>query len=638
MSRPPPFAKQSLTALVDLAKGLAAVREQSSATGLVAQTVRDTLRPDRLIIVLTDPESHTSRVAYTYQYADPTPDDPLIRHVVTTGPHVLTRADRKTLAELGLQTQYKVGSWVGVPIATQDTPRGAISAVTTTTNRYKRAHLHFLVSAAATFGVALAQLRNADLVSRGKREWEELVDTAGHASCVIDETGKILRANRPFGDLVGIPVTEIAGTPWRVAVPDSWYELLEPAISERRGVEEVRAGSRIFSVTATALPTLGGVALTFDDQTERRRLEEQLIQSAKMSAIGQLIAGVAHDLNNPLASVVGFADFLVEETEPPPAIREPLEAIRQEAERAAGIVRNLLQFARRHEQERLAQPVLPILQATIPLLQNQLTAWLIDVELWLDDDLPDVVVDRNQIQQVFVNLLTNAAQAIRTAGTGTKIRIGVARWLDGVAVTIEDDGPGVPEDIADRVFEPFFTTKAEGEGTGLGLSISQGIIKEHGGHITYVTSTLGGAGFRVELPAVAPPAPAIDEPPEPEVGPLRILVIDDEPHILHFLMVTLEAWGHGVHIAGDCAEALELIGEDSFDAIITDLRMPGIGGREFFETLRHDQPEAARRVIFATGDTVGDDAQIFIESTGQPFLRKPFTQSELRTALAAVGG
>lgn len=644
MSKPPKSADSRTApawpaALAELGRRLGDVEDVETATHVLADAVRTTLEPDRLLIVLAEPGSHTPKVAHAFQYPDARPDDPYIRHAVTHGPCVLPHLTPRVAAQLALPTDRAVGSWVAAPIPEgEDGTLGAVSAVTKRANRYDRDHLGFLAGAAALYAAALEHRRRLDVLSRGKREWEALVDAVGEAFCVIDPAGRVVRANRPFCDMAGVAVTEVAGTPWRDLVPADWHDSILRALEApgRARVAEVARGSRSYALTALRLPTPGGAALSFVDQTERRRLEEQLIQSAKLTAIGQLIAGVAHDLNNPLASVVGFADFLVEEADPPLAMREPLLAIRQEAERAAAIVRNLLQFARRQEQDRRVQPIGDILAATLQLLQNQLTGWQIDVELGIDDDLPDVAVNRNQVQQVFVNVLTNAAQAIHGSGSGSRIVVAAKRWLDGIAVTIEDDGPGVPQAIRERVFEPFFTTKQE-EGTGLGLSISQGILKEHGGRLSYGSSTLGGAAFRIEIPGSTAPAPPLEET-APDVAPLRILVVDDEPHIQHYLLATLEAWGHTVRVASDGAEALQLLEHTAFDAIITDLRMPNVGGRAFFEALQQDRPDAARRVVFATGDTVGDDAQAFLETAGRPLLRKPFTQRELRAALAAVAG
>jgi CheY-like chemotaxis protein len=202
-----------------------------------------------------------------------------------------------------------------------------------------------------------------------------------------------------------------------------------------------------------------------------------------------------------------------------------------------------------------------------------------------------------------------------------------------VAVTVEDDGPGIPPALAERIFEPFFTTKAAGEGTGLGLSISHGIVREHGGRLSLVPTSRRGAVFQVELPAGGPPPePHAQAPALPRA--LRILVVDDEPHIQHYMRATLEAWGHTVAVATNGASGLEQAVHQRFDAIICDLRMPELGGREMFERLRRTHPDVAERIVFSTGDTVRGDTLAFLESLGRPHLRKPFTLAELRAALA----
>src|SRR5437588_7947220 len=261
-----------------------------------------------------------------------------------------------------------------------------------------------------------------------------------------------------------------------------------------------------------------------------RHTQEQLLQSEKMSAIGQLIAGVAHDLNNPLASVVGFSDLLAEAADLPPRLAEPLAVIRQEAERASSIVRNLLSFARRQEGERQLQSIRPILESTHQLLKNQLLAARIELTLTFEPGLPEVEVHANQIKQVFVNIINNAAQAIsstRARERGGRIEIATRCEPDGLSVNISDNGPGIPEAVAQRVFEPFFSTKSEGEGTGLGLSISLGIVKEHGGNISVDPGGAGsgrGATFTVELPTgvhaeLSPLARGTESEPAPAERP-----------------------------------------------------------------------------------------------------------------------
>jgi two-component system NtrC family sensor kinase len=475
-------------------------------------------------------------------------------------------------------------------------------------------------------------------LSQGKREWEQTVDAIAQGICVVDASGIIRRANRTFCAMVDVPLTAVAGRPWLSLVPPAWSDAIRAALESApaRQPHDLPAGDRLFRVSALPLEGAGvaHAVLVFDDQTATRRLQEQLIQSEKMSAIGQLIAGVAHDLNNPLASVVGFADYLVETSgAAPPEMIEPLRAIQQEAERAATIVKNLLGFARKQERQRQLISVRDLVNGTLLLLRNHLVASKIETELALDPSVPDVSVDPNQLRQVFVNLITNAAQAIELSGTGGRIVIRSRPWVDGVAITVEDDGPGVPPDLTQRIFEPFFTTKSAGAGTGLGLSICHGIVKEHGGRLSHIPGSRRGAVFQVELPAGSPAAqPAPRATPVPRG--LRVLVIDDEPHIQHYMTATLESWGHTVAVARDGAEGLARTAHQPFDLIISDLRMPELGGREMFERLRRERPEVAQRVVFSTGDTVRGDTLAFLEALGRPYLRKPFTLGELRAVLA----
>ncbi|UCF40445.1 MAG: response regulator [Gemmatimonadota bacterium] len=607
---------------------------------LFARSVRTMLRPDGLLVVLTDSDTRVALVAHNSQYANPRPDDPLVQVISTEGPRVLPHVTRRALEALGVSVDYPVRSWVGAPIIAVGRTLGVVSAIANTPGQFTEGHVHLLSAANAQLGMALENARLLKLIAGGKGEWEQTVDAIGQAFCVVAPDGTIRRANRAFSVIAHIPVTAVAGRPWISVLPEDWADPVSRALAAagNHSQYELRSGARVFTVSALALAEPRGTAvLVFEDQSAKRRLQDQLIQSEKMSAIGQLIAGVAHDLNNPLASVVGFADYLVEEGNPPDSMRHALEAIRHEAERAAAIVRSLLNFARKQEGKRRAQPIAPILEATLTLLRNQLMASKVEAELKVDPDLADVDVDANQIQQVFVNLINNAAQTMRSSGIGERVLIHATGWLDGVAVTVADDGPGVPPEVADRIFEPFFTTKPEGEGTGLGLSICQGIVREHGGRITYAPGAEGGAVFRVELPAGVP-AHITQETAIPDTGELRILVVDDEPHILHYMRATLEAWGHAVEVASDGATGLARATTQPFDVVITDLRMPDPGGRELFEALHRDHPSVAERVIFATGDTVGGDTLAFLESSGRPYLRKPFTLAELRSALGKAVG
>jgi signal transduction histidine kinase/CheY-like chemotaxis protein len=509
---------------------------------------------------------------------------------------------------------------------------------------YPAAAEQVLAATAAQVTLALQNTQLFSLLSAGKREWEEMADAIGHSICIVDGRGIVRRANRSFADLVGMPVTALPGRPWSALLPSLWAEPIRAAIGTpgAAGALEIRQEHRIYSVSALALKgdDDDSAVVIIEDHTETRRLQEHLIQSEKLSAIGQLIAGVAHELNNPLASVLGFADYLVESGDVPEHLAEPLRVIQQEAQRAGAIVKNLLTFARKQERDRRQLAIGMVLERTIALLRGQLLGLHVDIELIVDPDLPEVEGNLNQLQQVFLNLANNAAHAIALTGRpgGGRVLVHARRRLDGVAVDVTDDGTGIPVELQQRVFEPFFTTKAEGEGTGLGLSICMGIVKEHGGRITLVSAPGQGATFTVELPAacLTPTATPAAESPVPSAG--HILVVDDEPHILHYMRATLTAWGHQVDVAADGEEAFARAEDGRYDLIITDVRMPTLGGRELYERLSRDAPGVAARVVFSTGDTVRDDTTAFLERTGRPVLHKPFKLAELRQVLSTTLG
>ena len=498
-----------------------------------------------------------------------------------------------------------------------------------------------LAAVAAQVSLALQNARLLALLSFGKREWEQMVDAIGAAVCIVDRHGTVHRANRTFAALVDTPVTALAGRSWKVLLPEAWRAPVGRLLEDAGGAPcELRDEHRVFVATMIPIgandPEARAAVLVLDDHTERRRLQDQLIQSEKMSAVGQLISGVAHELNNPLASVLGFADYLVENGEIPPALAEPLKVIQQEAQRAAGIVKNLLTFGRKQDQERRPIAVGGVIERTAALLKNQLIQKKVELVVEVAAGLPEVHGSPNQLQQIFVNLINNAAQAIAGTGRPGTVTVRARPWLDGLAIDVADTGPGVPAALAERVFEPFFTTKREGEGTGLGLSICQGLVKEHGGRLSLQSGRGAGATFTVELPAARPAPPGHTVQPSAAPVHARVLVVDDEHHILRYMRATLESWGHHVDVAADGAEGLRCAFGAEYDIIFTDVRMPGVGGREFYESLRADAPEIAARVVFATGDTVADDTLAFLKSTGRPVLTKPFRLAELRVTLATA--
>ncbi len=624
--------------LTDLSRDLAGAYRPATVIDRLAEALQELLAPDRLTIVALDVETNRLQIAYHRGGDQPHLEDPLLQLPLRRGPMVFTRHVLEEAARHGATVTQDVAAWMGAPIVAVGRSIGVVAVASERADAYGAKDLAVLTAVVAQAAIALENSRLLQLLSSGKRQWELTVDAINQAICIVDDQGVVRRANRVFADLVQMQVTGIPGRPWISLLPPAWADVVSRALLEP-GAHEIRSGDRVYTVNAVRMEGRDDEAavLSFEDHTEKRRLQEQLIQSEKMSAIGQLISGIAHDLNNPLASVVGFADFLVESGDVPPALAEPLRVIRQEAERAATIVKNLLSFARRQEGERVPQPIQPVLESVLALLRNELMGHNVEVSMTVEDGIPDIEINPNQIKQVFVNLITNAAQAIASTGKPGHVTVTAKRWLDGLAVSVGDDGPGIPEELLPRVFEPFFTTKTQGEGTGLGLSICQGIVKEHGGRITLESSPGAGSTFTVELLGGGRPSrPSQPIPALEAAGALRILVVDDEPHILHYMRATLESWGHLVEVASDGTEAVERALVVPFDVIICDLRMPRLGGREMYNSLARAHPHIARKVIFATGDTVRGDTLQFLETLGRPFLHKPFTLGELRTVLGAV--
>jgi signal transduction histidine kinase/CheY-like chemotaxis protein len=649
-----------LARLTALSQELAGAFRPTTIVEIVARVLTEQLAPGRLSVMLLDIDKNQLAVTYHNGPRPASTDEPLLQLALRRGPLVFPDNVAARAAELGVTLDGggpTPPSWLGVPIVAVTRTIGAVALEGNRKNAFDDGALMFTRAVLAQAGIALENARLIELLSSGKREWEQTVDAFNQAICYVDPQGTVRRTNRVFADLIKLPVTALPGRPWLTLLPPAWIEPVARLLNsgptptpESAGTPvEVRAGERTLMVTAIPTGEPGAAVLLFEDQSEKRRLQEQLLQSEKMSAIGQLIAGVAHDLNNPLASVVGFSDLLGEAADVPPRLAEPLAVIRQEAERASAIVRNLLSFARRQEGERHLQSIRPILESTHQLLKNQLLAAHIDLTLTFEPGLAEVEVHANQIKQVFVNIINNAAQAIasgRHKEGGGRIEIIARCEPDGISVSIADNGPGIPEAVAQHVFEPFFSTKSEGEGTGLGLSICHGIVKEHGGNISVEPGGAGsgrGATFTVELPAgvraeLSPLTGGAEDQPSPAERHehLRVLVVDDEPHILHYMQATLESWGHEVVVAHDGSQALKRALMQPFDLIICDLRMPRLGGREMFQTLARMHPAVAERIIFATGDTVRGDTLQFLEELGRPFLQKPFKLDALRRVLAGV--
>ncbi|MEO8258492.1 MAG: ATP-binding protein [Acidobacteriota bacterium] len=372
-----------------------------------------------------------------------------------------------------------------------------------------------------------------------------------------------------------------------------------------------------------------------DDET--RDIHQQLLQAEKMAALGQTISGVAHELNNPLATVLSQAERLSQKATLDDSLRRGLETILSEAERAARIVRNLLTFARKRQTTRAMVDVNQIVRETLALRSDEQRGAHISVSDALTDGLPRVFADGQQIQQVLLNLIVNAEQAMLSAnGRGMLV---VRTWHDAeqesVAIEITDDGPGIAETVQPRIFDPFFTTKEVGKGTGLGLTVAYAIAQEHGGRIRLESTPGSGASFCLELPVIGAgltQSPASRPPPEPGAGE-SILVVEDETALGDALAEALRDAGYVVARAADGEDALAAVMTRQFDLVICDLKMPRLDGRAFYRALARARPELSKHVIFVTGDLAGTDAEQFFRDSGCRWLAKPFRLADLLSAV-----
>jgi nitrogen-specific signal transduction histidine kinase/ActR/RegA family two-component response regulator len=376
---------------------------------------------------------------------------------------------------------------------------------------------------------------------------------------------------------------------------------------------------------------------SIQDVTAERRARKLLEQTERLVTIGQMAAGVAHEINNPLNAIVGMAELLCEDLEDEGAKRMA-EHIREQALRIGRITKNLLTFARPRPQEFAPVDINDVVREVVEMKSYQLRSNNIAVVLNLTEPLPKVLGDKLQLQQVLLNLINNAEDAMSEQGGGT-LSITTEQAEGFVRLLVEDTGKGIPPELLPHIFDPFFTTKPVGKGTGLGLAIVYGIVTGHGGRIWAENKPEGGAKFVVELPValqaeiqsqtLTEKRKEQDEP----VAKRRILVIDDEPSIVAVLKAMLLRDGHEVEAVNDGAEAKRLLRERDYDVVLCDLKMPKVDGAQLFRWLKETKPSLASRFIVMTGDFLSPTTQKALQEWGVPVLHKPFRMDELKALM-----
>ena len=444
----------------------------------------------------------------------------------------------------------------------------------------------------------------------------EAIGSKNHDVCLLDYH---------LGDRDGIEILrEVMEKGWDIPII-----LLTGTGSYAVDMEAMHMGASDFLEKCQLDPTVLERSIRY--AISRKRLEEQIRESSRLASIGQLAADVAHEINNPLTSVLGYSQLLMAQDLPGPVIAD-LQRVYREAKRAANVVQNLLLFARRVESQKSYLHIASLLEHAQELKYQDLSASKIRVIMEVSPDIPRTMVDEHQILQVFLNILTNAEQVCSAARGNGRLIIRASAIADKITISFSDDGPGIPAENLNKVFEPFFTTKEVGKGTGLGLSICYGIIRQHGGDL-WAESVVGeGATFHIELPVVAPEVEPAGQFPDPEPAvnlKASLLVVDDEPLIRNLLAKFLTLQRFSVDLAEEGHEAWLKLQSRDYDCILLDLKMPGMNGMELYGLIQSADNEVAKKVIFITGDTVNPDTRNFIETNQNPVMIKPFELKEL---------
>jgi len=512
-------------------------------------------------------------------------------------------------------------------------------------------------------------VHRADAKSRHlEAELRSVLDSLQVGVVLVDPSGRVRFSNARFAQLFGLEaraiheavnleaLQELIATRFRdpAAFSTPWKSYLSGAAEPGHDELELtrptqRVLERFFRPVLDAEGrTLGWLEL-YADVTGQRKIQATMLQTEKMAALGQLVSGIAHELNNPLTAIMGYAQLLLGHGLQLSQLAEA-KNVYHEAERARRIVKNLLYFARENKPERTRVDVNEVVEKTIALRSYELKVEDIAIECDLAPDLPQTMADPYQLQQIILNLVINAEQALLSERGHGHVWLRThhvfhgagRRRKESIVLEVSDDGPGISPAIASRIFDPFFTTKAAGLGTGLGLSIVYGIVHQHGGEVTFENGPSGGAKFIVELPVVPVPKkepPAIAPTASGPSGGLaarRFLVVEDEPTVAQLIVDVLREEGHHVDAVLKSQEGLALLSRGEYDLVICDLRMPRLDGPAFYDALVRAASPMKDKIIFVTGDTLAPRTLRFLESKSLPYLAKPFLVEELKLAVHSV--
>jgi two-component system NtrC family sensor kinase len=567
----------------------------------------------------------------------------------SVGSDRLELVDGSATAPTRLMGTLEAVSAAAVPLRAHGVVVGSLVVTEPRAGNFPAEDVRLLSTVATHTAIVLANARFFDIVRRAKEQWEIAFDALSEGIAVVDTSGRIRRANRALAALLGASVATVIGQELGSALLGSGAGLAELLAAARRDERPlplvVRSPllGRTLRVNAARIPSTTpeqSVVVLIEDVTDQQVMEAQLIQSEKLAAVGQLVSGVAHELNNPLTSIAGLSEFLLEQRELGPKDRGHLRVIHEQADRAGRIVRNLLTFARKGPAEQARVDLNDVIQRTLVLMSYDLKLKDVAIEKNLAAGLPAVLGDRHALQQVMLNLLTNAAHAAVAHRPIRPPTIRVATWWDErVHVRVADSGAGIPEDVVPHLFTPFFTTKEQGSGTGLGLSITYSIVESHGGHIALERPADSGAVFLIDLPPAAADAPAGEvstAEAAPALPPVRrtILLVDDDPAVRRMVKALFGREGHLVEVARNPVQALDMARARRYDLILADMQASA-RGQLFVEVLVAANPGLRDRTLAATGD-IRPATEETLARLGLRYVRKPFNLRDLLDEAARV--
>ena len=371
-----------------------------------------------------------------------------------------------------------------------------------------------------------------------------------------------------------------------------------------------------------------------DKRLEKERaVENQRTQVEEMADLQNLIPGLVHKLNNHLASIIGYGQLLLPKLIDP-VIKKDLNRIIEEARQASQVIKDLVNFARKRKPQKETEDINGLVESVLEMKIPELNLKKINVVKQLSPFLPFTQVDPKQIQEVLFYLINNAEEAISGSHGFGEIRVKTRVVERQIEIIVSDDGPGIQKENISKLTDPFFTTK--GKGIGLGLAISNDILSAHGGTMRVQSEWGKGAIFIITLPIIVGEGKRDKDEgkgPERDLRGLKGLVIDDDPSILEVVSEYLERVGCKISTAEDVRTALNIVEDEGFDFVICDMKMPVMGGSDFYEIIKAKKPSLKDRIIFATGDLLGETTRVFIDSVMNPYIEKPFNLSELKEVI-----